>query len=42
MYSSACSLPLFATHGQNYISQEGLQLQPESFYLSGFHTPKDI
>ena len=37
--------PLFATHRQNYISQEGLQLQPESFYLSGFHTreyiPKD-
>jgi hypothetical protein len=29
--------PLFATHRQNYISQEGLQLQPESFYLSGFH-----
>jgi hypothetical protein len=33
--------PLFATHGQNYVSQEGLQLQPESFYLSAFHTPKD-
>ena len=34
--------PLFASHGQNDISQEGLQLQPESFYLSGFHTPEDI
>jgi hypothetical protein len=34
--------PLFATHGQNDISQEGLQLQPESFYLSGFHTREDI
>jgi hypothetical protein len=34
--------PFCATHGQNYVSQEGLQLQPESFYLSGFHTPEDI
>ena len=34
--------PLFAPHGQNNISQEGLQLQPKSFDLSGFHTPKDI
>jgi hypothetical protein len=33
--------PFCATHGQNYVSQEGLQLQPESFYLSGFHTPED-
>jgi hypothetical protein len=31
--------PFCATHGQSYISQEGLQLQPKSFYLSGFHTP---
>jgi hypothetical protein len=34
--------PLCATHGQNYVSQEGLQLQPESFYLSGLHPPEDI
>ena len=34
--------PLFATHGQNYISQEGLQLQPESFYLSRVHTRECI
>ena len=33
--------PLFASHGQNDISQEGLQFQPESLYLSGFHTPED-
>jgi hypothetical protein len=34
--------PLCATHGQNYVNQEGLQLQPKSFYLSGFHTQEDI
>jgi hypothetical protein len=34
--------PFCATHGKNYVSQEGLQLQPKSFYLSGFHTPEDI
>jgi hypothetical protein len=34
--------PLLATHGQNYIRQEGLQLQPESFYLSGSHTLENI
>jgi len=33
---------LLATHRQYYISQKGLQLQPESLYLSGFHTLKDI
>ena len=30
--------PVLATHRQNDIRQEGLQLQPKSFYLSGFHT----
>jgi hypothetical protein len=33
--------PFRTSHGQNYVSQEGLQLQSESFYLSGFHTQKD-
>ena len=34
--------PVLATHRQNDIIQEGLQLQPKSLYLSGFHTQEDI